>query len=115
MATEDFQKEMSKLVEQIKVNFKSMSKRAGVWAEKSEHELVRASKIGKVQLDIMGCNLQKEKIYYELGKKIASLRGKRNINVKNVIQPYFNQLRKIETEIKVLNKAIETIKKESYS
>ena len=62
-------------------------------------------------MDIMGLNLKKEKIYYELGKKIASLRGK-NEDVSAVIQPYLEELRTIEGDGRTKKREIGSIKKE---
>jgi len=113
MPKKDYHKEMNKLMGQVKVNFQKFGKNAEVVAKKGEKELVRASKIGKLQLDIMGMNIQKEKVYYEMGKKIASMRGKET-DVQGIIEPYLKELRKIESESRNRKREISQVKK-TYS
>jgi len=110
MSKSEFQNEMSKLMGQLKGNLQKLSKDAGVFAKKGEKELVRASKIGKIQLDIMGLNVQKEKIYYDMGKKIASIRGK-NGDANAILKSYSQKLRKIELEARNKKREIAAIKK----
>jgi hypothetical protein len=104
----DFHEEMGKLVEQVKKNFHKLSKDAGQIAKKGETEIVKASSIGKMQLDIMGVNMQKEKLYYEIGKAIAT---SRSTNVEKVLEPYMKTLRKLETEVRKKKQEISNVKK----
>ena len=115
MPKKDYQKEMAKLMDQLKVNFQKFSKDAGVFAKKGEKKFVKASKIGRLQLDIMSLNIQREKLYYEIGKKIASLRTKKgNVdNVDNVVDSYLKKLRKIEADGRSKKREISRIKKEN--
>ena len=97
MAKKDFQKEVGKLMDQMKVHFEKFSKDASVFAKKSEKEIVKASKIGRLQVDIVGMNMQKEKIYYELGKKIIAQRSKKGVEIDKICSPFFQKYRKLET------------------
>ena len=110
MAKKDFQKEMSKLMVQMKKNLKKFGKDASVFAKKGEKELVKASKIGRLQIDIVSLNLQKEKIYRDMGKKVASLRSSKGLNG-NVVKIYLQKLRKIEVSIRNRKREISMIKK----
>ena len=110
MAKNDFQKEMSKLMGQVKVGLKRFGKDAGIFAKKGEKELVKASKIGKFQLEIVNLNLQKEKIYYDIGKKIASLRSSKKLS-RDSIKSYLDRLRKIETEVRGKKREMSEVKK----
>ncbi len=114
MPKRDFQKEMSKLMDQLKINFQRFSKDAGVIAKKGEKEIVRASKVGRVQLDMMGLNLQKEKLYYDIGKKVATLKNKEGkLDNLDIVDPYFQKLRKIEVDMRGKKKEIARVRRES--
>ncbi len=107
----DFQEEMNKLMGQLKQNLKKFGKDAGIFAKKGEKGLVKASKIGRLQLDIISFNMQKEKLYYDMGKKIASLRSSKEISTA-VIKPYLQKIRKIETRVRNRKRAMSRVKKE---
>ncbi len=106
----DFQKEINKLMGQFKQNLKKFGKDASIFAKKGEKGLVKASKIGRLQLDIISFNMQKEKLYYDIGKRIASLRGDKEISV-GVIKPYLQKIRKIETRVRNRKREISRVKK----
>ncbi|NQT21840.1 MAG: hypothetical protein HQ579_00195 [Candidatus Omnitrophica bacterium] len=110
MAKKDFHNEMNKVMKQLKANFKRFGKDASIFAKKGEKEIVKASKIGRVQLDIISLNIQKEKLYYEIGKKVAALRtGGEKAAI--AVKPYLQKLRKIETNIRSKKREISGIKK----
>ena len=46
-------------------------------AHRSEKEIVKASKTGRIQLDIVGLKMQMEKLYYDIGKKVVVLNQKK--------------------------------------
>jgi len=109
----DLEKNMTKVIEQLKVNLKKFGKDAGIIAKKGEKEIIRASKLGRLQLDIINFNLQKEKVYYDLGKKVASLRSK-GIG-QGVLKPYMEKIRKIEKETRKRKQGISQVKKNQNS
>lgn len=110
MPKKDFQKEMSNLMNQLKSNLQRLGKDAGVVAKKGEKELVKASSIGRLQIDIMGLNLQKEKLYYDMGKKTASVRSSTQ-GSDEVLKPYLQKLRKIEIDVRTKKREISRVKK----
>ncbi len=110
MDKKDFQKEMNNLMDQLKVNWEKVHKNAAVFAKKGERGLVKASNIGKLQMEIMGINLQKEKIYYDLGKKVAGLKSK-NGDIMAALKPYWEKLAKMDREIKTKNREIVMLSK----
>ncbi|MCK4463692.1 MAG: hypothetical protein KAU58_05210, partial [Candidatus Omnitrophica bacterium] len=69
-----------------------------------------ASKIGRLQLDIISFNMQKEKLYYDMGKKIASLRKGKEISA-DVTKPYLQKIGKIETRVGNRKREISRVKK----
>lgn len=98
MATKkrDFHKEFNNFLEQAKEGFKKLGKEVSVIAKKSEQEITKASKKGKIQLDIVGINMQKEKLYYDIGKKAVSLNSKKSLGIP-ALDSYFNKIRSLES------------------
>ena len=90
----DLQKDFTKLLNQTKERVKEFGKEVGVLAKKSEKEIIKASKVGKTQLDIIGLNMQKEKLYYDIGKKVASLNAKKKLDIE-ALEPYWKKLHKL--------------------
>jgi hypothetical protein len=107
MASKDFHKEMEKVMAQLQSSWQKISKNAGELAKKGEHELVRASKVGKLQVEVVGLNLEKEKIYYEMGKKVAKDGG---ADVAASVKPFLDKIKKIDSDIRSKNKKISMIK-----
>lgn len=108
---ENLQKDVTKLLDQAKERFKKFGKELSVLAKKSEKEIVKASKTGKIQLDIVGLNMQKEKLYYDAGKKAASLNTKKNLNIPE-LEPYWKKIRKIEMTARKKKKELSMVRKE---
>ncbi|MFH1594091.1 MAG: hypothetical protein ABID09_05300 [Candidatus Omnitrophota bacterium] len=92
---ENLQKDLNRILEQAKEKFKVFGKELGAFAKNSEKEIVKASKSGKIQIDLMGLNVQKEKLYYDIGKKIIALNKKKDLGLEE-LKPFWNQLRKLE-------------------
>ena len=106
----DLQKDFTKLLNQTKERVKEFGKEVGVLAKKSEKEIVKASKAGKIQLDIVGLNMQKEKIYYDLGKKVVALNAKKNLKA-SLLEPYFKKLSKLESNARTKKKELSSVGK----
>ncbi len=92
----DIQKDFAKLLEQAKERFKEIGKEVSVLAKKSEKEIAKASRVGKIRLDIVGLNMQKEKLYYDIGKKVVSLNAKKKLGISE-LEPLFKKMSKIES------------------
>ncbi|MFC1576701.1 hypothetical protein ACFL3J_03410 [Candidatus Omnitrophota bacterium] len=92
----DMQEEFNKFLDQAKVKFHKFGEEMGVLAKKGEKEIVKASKAGKIQLDIMGLSMQKEKLYYDIGKKAAELKAKGKLDVPE-LESYLKKLHKLES------------------
>ena len=108
---EKAQKDLSKLLDQAKVRFRSFGKELSILAKKSEKEIVKASKTGKIQLDIVGLNMQKEKLYYDIGKKVVSLNARKKLEISE-LEPYWRKLRKIESDARGRKKDLSSVRKE---
>ena len=95
MKKNDYHKNFDRVLVQAKEGLKKFGKELNVLAKKSEKEIVKASKAGKIQLDIMGLTVQKEKLYYDIGKKVVSLNAKRNLEIPD-LEPYWKKLSDLE-------------------
>lgn len=112
MATkkQNFQKELAKFVEQAKGGFKKFGKELSILAKRSEKKMLKVSRAGKIQMDIVGLGMQKEKLYYDIGKRSASLRTKKELNMPE-LEPYWKKLRKLETETREKKRELSIIQK----
>lgn len=90
----NLQKDFTKFLDYAKEKFKKLGKEASILAKKGEKEIIKASKTGKIQVDIMGLSVQKEKIYYDIGKRVASLNAKKKLNITE-LEPYWKKIRAI--------------------
>ena len=102
--------DMSKAFDKYGPALKKFSEEVGVVAKKGEEGVIKMSKMLKIQLDMLGVSLQKEKLYYELGKKVASSRSKKE-GSESVAKPLLQKLRKIETDVRSKKREISGIKK----
>lgn len=110
MGKKDPKHEMSKMMDQLKTGWEKLSKDIGSWAAKSEKEIVKASKIGKLDFDIMGLGLKKEKIFHQIGKKLHELKGEPE-KWSDAINQFMNEINKIEKEVKSKKREISSIRK----
>jgi len=91
----DAHKDFNRFLDQARDRFQKFGKELNVLAKKGEVEIVKATKAGKIQLDIMGLGVQKEKLYYDIGKKVASLNVKKKLDIAE-LEPFWKKLRKLE-------------------
>jgi len=108
----DLQKDFHNFLEQSRQRFGEFSKELGVLAKRGEKEVVKASRIGKLQLDIVSLNMQKEKLYYEIGKKVASLNARKKVGITE-LEPYWKRMRKIETDRRKRKQELSSVQKKA--
>ena len=94
---EDYQKNFNHILVQAKDGLKKFGKELNILARKSEKEIVKASKTGKIQLDIMGLTVRKEKLYYDIGKKAASLNAKKSLEIPE-LESYWKRMERLEED-----------------
>ncbi len=105
------QKEVARIWEQAKKNLKELGESTMVMAQKGEKEVVRASKVGKLQLDIVSLNIKKENIYRQVGKKVSEAHA-RKADIQTVrLSALFNQLDKLNRQIRSDKTKIAKLKK----
>ncbi|MGB2705297.1 MAG: hypothetical protein WBC74_00325 [Candidatus Omnitrophota bacterium] len=107
----DIQKDFTKFLDQTKDGFRKFGKELSVLAKKSEKEIVKVSKAGKIQFDIMNLTMQKEKLYYDIGKKIVSLSAKKKSDIPE-LAPFWNKLRKLESGARKKKRELSGFRKE---
>ena len=104
------QKDFTKFLNQTKDGFRNFGKELGVLAKRSEKEIVKVSRAGKIQFDIMNLAMQKEKLYYDIGKKVASMKAKKKLNIPELAS-YWSKLRKIESGTRNKKRKLSAFKK----
>ena len=105
-----FQKDFNQFLDQAKTMFTQFGKELNILAKRGEKEIVKASKAGKIQLDIVSLNMQKEKLYYDAGKKIFSVNTKKKLDIPE-FETYFKKMRKLETDTRKKKREISRVKK----
>ena len=79
-------------------------------AKRGEEEVVRASKIGKLKLEVMGLERNKGLLYQKIGEKTIDLCNKGKIE-EATLKPLCNQIYKLDSQIKKKQAEIKKIKK----
>ena len=99
----DWKKEWPKLKKQLE----RYGQEALVLAKKGEQEAKRLSEEGKLRLKATTLGLQKERLYYQIGKEYvkSQLSGKKNAQVDKLV----GQVKKITQEEKTLNRKIKKV------
>ena len=103
MKKEDLKKKIDKMWKASKKDMEKVMKNAEILAKKGEIYMKDKSAKGKVQLEIASLALQREKLYYELGKTLAKTVKTKWTADKKVLQ--------IATKIKIINLKIVNKKK----
>lgn len=107
----DISKEVAKIWQEAKESLKDLGKRTIKLAQKGEKEVVRASKIGKEQLDIVSLNLKKENIFRQAGKKAYEMHAKKGGIQSARLKSLFAQIDKLNQQIKAKKAKIAKAKK----
>ena len=107
----DIPKEVAKIWQQAKISLSELGQKTMKLAQKGEKEVRRASKIGKLQLDVVSINLNKENIFRQAGKKIYEMHTKGEIDPAKLAS-LFNQIDKLNGQIKLKKGKIARLKKD---
>ena len=89
--------DMNKMLEKYRPALEKFGDEMGKMAKKGEAGVVKMSKLVKIQLDMLGLTLQKEKLYYEIGKEVAEKLLKGDISLPG-LDKYKKRLEKVEVE-----------------
>ncbi|MDD5439314.1 MAG: hypothetical protein PHS37_03915 [Candidatus Omnitrophica bacterium] len=110
----NFQEEFSGFMGHLKVRMEKLSKEAAVLAGKGGKEIQKAAAIGRIEIDIMGLNIEKEKNYYLVGKKLAQS-GSDKESWNEIVQPFLATVNKIDGAIQKKKNEISKIKAKKAS
>ena len=107
----DIQKEVAKIWQEAKENLKELGQKTMKLAQRGEKEVVRASKIGKLQLDIVSLNLKKENIFRQAGKKAYEMKDKKGEIASAKLNSLFGQIDKLNQQVRAKKSNIGKLKK----
>ena len=96
----DVSKEVTKIWQEAKNNLKELGQRTLKLAQKGEKEVVRASRIGRHQLDIVSLNLKKENLFRQVGKRAYEMNLKKGEVAGEKLASLFAQINKINQQIR---------------
>jgi len=102
--------DIDKVMEKYKPVLKKFGEDVGKAAKKGEENVVVMSKLMKIQLDLASMSLQREKLYYDIGKEVADKLMKGTLNIEG-LEKYKTKLSKIKTDGDKKRKAISRVKK----
>ncbi|MBL7085109.1 MAG: hypothetical protein ISS43_03250 [Candidatus Omnitrophica bacterium] len=108
----DIPKEVAKIWEETKKSLKELGQKTMKLAQRGEKEVVRASKIGKLQLDIVSINLKKENVFRQAGKKVYEMHSKDKPLASIKLASLFSQIDKANQQIKGKKAQIARLKKQ---
>ena len=103
MEGKELKKKIDKLWKSSKKDLDKALKKAERLAKEGEHYIKDKSEKAKKQLEIMALSLQREKIYYELGKTIAKLPKNKWATAKKT-QGFLSKIRGINIKIGKIKK-----------
>ena len=107
----DVAKEVAEIWEQAKEKLRELGQKTVKLAQKGEVEVVRASKVGKLQLDIVSINLKKENVFRQIGKKSYEMYSKNKQIELAKLTSLFSQVNKLEHQIRAKKAKIAKLKK----
>lgn len=102
MESNDVKKAMDQLWKKVKDDFDGLLKDSSVLIKKGEGFLKDVSQKGQTELEIVSLSLQREKLYYELGKIEGSIPKKRNAAKKKAAA--LAKIKKIDERIRKLKR-----------
>ena len=103
MKKKTFEQQMAGLWKVAKKDWNRISKDTVTFIKKGEAYIKDRSEEGKKALAIMALSLQREKLYYELGKAVAKAPKKRKMTSKKV-SSLLSQIKKANRNIKKAEK-----------
>ena len=102
MESKDMQKKMEDLWKKMGKDFDELLRQSSNLVKKGEVFLKDTSKKGQIELEVISLSLQKEKLYYELGKTMGATPKKKD---------YLKKKTKIMNQIKVIDKKVKVLKR----
>jgi hypothetical protein len=107
----DIPGEVTKIWQEARENLRALGQKTMRLAQKGEKEVVRASQIGRLQLDVVSLNLKKENVFRQAGKKAYEMNLKKSGVDPAKLTSLFNQITKINRQIKVKKSKVAKLKR----
>lgn len=104
--------EVAKIWQEAKDSLRQLGKRTLKLAERGEKEVVRASKVGKLQLDIVTISLKKENVFRQVGKKAHQMHAQKGHLDAAKLATLFAQIDKLDQSIRAKKAAIAKLKRD---
>ena len=76
----DEKRDLGKVFDKYRPALKKFGEDMGEAAKKGEENVAKMSKVVKMQLDILGIAIQKERLFYEIGKDVAGMLQAGNVD-----------------------------------
>ncbi len=118
-STQDIQKnkkkkeKIEKLWKQAKQSLSKLSRETIKLAKRGEKEVVRATKIGKIHLEILNLKRKKDSLYQQIGEKAAELQRENKIDAPG-LKAFCSKVDGLEGQIETKKAAASKIKKSKF-
>ena len=115
-STQDMQKgkkkkeKIERLWKQAKQSLSKLSQESIKLAKRGEKEIVRATKIGKIHLEILNLKRKKDSLYQQIGEKVVELQRENKIDAPG-LKTFCSKVDSLEDQIKTKKAAASKIKK----
>lgn len=98
------------LWKQAKQSLSRLSQESIKLAKRGEKEIVRATKIGKIHLEILNLKRKKDTLYQQIGEKVVVLQRENKIDAPG-LKTFCSKVDSLESQIKSKKAAASKIKK----
>ncbi len=102
--------EIEKLWKQAKKSLSKLSQETVKLAQKGEEEIVRASRLGKLHLEMLNLKRKKDSLCQQIGEKVVELQKENKINVGG-LKTFCSKVDSLESQIRTKKSAVSKIKK----
>jgi len=115
-STQDMQKskkkkeKIEKLWKQAKQSLSRLSQESIKLAKRGEKEIVRATKIGKIHLEILNLKRKRDSLYQQIGEKVVVLQRENKIDAPG-LKTFCSKVDSLESQIKSKKATVSKIKK----
>ncbi len=89
--------DLNSMMDKYKPMLKKFGDEMGQAARKGEANVVKMSKVLKLQLDMLGIAVQKERLFYEIGKDVAAMLSEGDVDIAR-LDKYKKALEKMHRE-----------------
>jgi hypothetical protein len=99
------QLKVSKAFKQASRHLEGVSKDTKVLVKRGEDELIKMSKIGKTQLEILALSVKKEQLYRQIGMKVWQLSTKGQLTTEK-LKTFCKELSAVNKKVKSRKKSL---------